>query len=200
MIPATLELERNWKTRALEQRPRLVLDRLPYHNAIAASDPLPGAYQTSLPSDLAVYLPRTVGQYPFGAFFVRIARALRAGEKNPELGLKPAELGESEADVAVSVANRARHGNYRIDLPAGEERVVGSYDRWCIYMLVVNEGATDAFLSFDGAADADGIPIAAGGGFYELVFGTVSEVRAIAIGGATNLRVNRGYRFPYPRG
>ncbi len=72
---------------------------------------------------------------------------------------------------------------YRVDVPAGAPLAIFAATRERCYSLVVNGGAGAAVITYGrNPADAtDGIPLAAAGvGFHELPFGTVSTMAVFA--------------------
>lgn len=210
-----VDLERTWRSRLKRERPELVLDRfyaeangLPsVSSGEVASEPLPMTYQTGFPPEFAAHLPRVIGRYPLGAQLVRMARALELDELDEldpleteiTVSLKPPAMAEVDP-VVQTITNRTRHTSFRKLVEDGSDTPLLPFDPWCTYALFVNDGAVGAFLAFDKAADTDGIPLDANGGFYELTLGTVSEVRATGDGGQADIRINVGYAYPYPRG
>lgn len=194
MLATSVKLERTWRDRYLHQpAPRLVLDReQPY---MAASVPLPQAYQSGLSAEYFVHLDHVVGRYPLGPMFPRYVRAFRMGigaDEHPDLDWTPPA---KKAQPVLSIVNRARHTNYAVDVEDGSDEPIMPADEWRTYLLVVNNGGADAVIGFDKSA-LGGLLLASGGGFIELVTGTTSAVRAAGSGGNTTLTIVEGRAWP----
>jgi hypothetical protein len=196
MLAERIKLERTAVDRWLRRAPPvLVLDRdQPF---MAASRPLPQAYQSGLPAEFFAQIDGIVGQYPLGPMFPRYARALRAGiveaDDLPGLDWKPAS--GAKAVPVLAIANGARHTNFSLEVAASTDTPILPADRWCTYVLVVNTGANAASIGLD-KSSIGGLPLAAGGGFWEAQFGTKSEVRVTGVGGATTIHVVVGRASP----
>lgn len=194
MIAARVRLERTWRDRYLRlPTPELLLDReSPY---MAASAPLPQAFQSGLSAEYFVHLPQIVGRYPLGPMFPRYARALAAGvteHEHPGLDWTPPP---PEPAQVLAVANRAKHTTWQLMCPNGVDTPLLPVDEWRTYLLVVNNSAVDALIAYDKAA-TNGLRIAAGGGFHELTMGTTSALRGQGDGGDATLTVIEGRTFP----
>lgn len=202
MLAVTLELPRTWRARLRGEHPSVVLDRMT--QACTASAPLPLLYQTDFNLDAVDFLRRVVGRYPLGAQLVRMARAAAAGEDPEEsAGLAPAAApgSSAQAELVYTFANRAAHTNYRMFAAADADTPLLPREPHRTYLMILNVGAVAARIGFDRAASADaGFLIAATNGFYELTMGTVSEVRALGVGGVAELLIVEGTVYPYPSG
>ncbi len=76
-------------------------------------------------------------------------------------------------------------------------QLVIPYNGTRTYLMLQNKGAASVFVSFGFAANIiSGFELAAGGGFYEPVLGTVSSVHMISAAGSNNVVVVEGFRAP----
>lgn len=76
-------------------------------------------------------------------------------------------------------------------------QLVVPYNRTRTYLMLQNNGAAAVRVAFGRAADlTSGFVMAAGGGFYEPILGTVSSIHAIAAAGTNNVVVIEGFRAP----
>lgn len=109
---------------------------------------------------------------------------------------------EAEADAMVPAgAARGRDTNLRQNLTnflfqaVVTSDLIVPYNPGRIYIMIQNLGAANVFLAFGKPATvSDSFRLAAGGGFYEPILGTVSSVHGIAAAGAQNVIVVEGFR------
>lgn len=196
MVPGRIQLQATWATRYQRvAAPSFAIGDLTELQGLGVGEVLPYAYQTDFPPEFAEILPGECGRYPLGPFLPRYERAFAAGlgvDDIPELDWTPPA---KEAAPVLTIANRARHTNFRQDIANGVDTPILPSDPFRTYLLIVNEGATDCFVGFDKSSN-DGIPLANGGGFIELTLGTTSAVRAQGDGGATVIKVLEGRTYP----
>lgn len=196
MVPGRIQLEATWATRyqRVPAPSYEIGDLEPFQGACVGAT-LPYPYQTAFPPEFAEILPGECGRYPLGPFLPRYERAFAAGlgvDDIPELDWAPPP---TDPAPVLTIANRARHTNFRQDIADGVDTPILPSDQYRTYLLIVNEGATDAFIGFD-KASTDGVPITNSGGFIELALGTTSAVRAQGDGGATVLKIVEGRTYP----
>jgi hypothetical protein len=76
-------------------------------------------------------------------------------------------------------------------------QLVVPYNRLRTYLMLQNNGAAAVRVGFGREADLNsGFAMAAGGGFYEPILGTVSSIHAISAAGTNNVVVIEGFRAP----
>lgn len=183
MVP--IPLEQTWRSRFMGERRVLYLSTH-YVQAMTVSRALPQLYQTGWPPELIDFVPRVVGRYPVGAQLVRQARML-APRQAP-----------SEAAPALSIANRVQHTTTRMTVTT-EETPVLPFDAWRLHIMLINDGPTnDILVAWGGEDAANGVRLVPNGGFIEFALGSVSEIRAVAVGGSSQLNIVEGLAYPYP--
>lgn len=142
--------------------------------------------QTGFPADYFAYMPDAAESFPVAPILASVARGLQVQVRRRDAPRR--------RTPAVQQESRATHTSFRLTF-AGEIIVLPkSLQR--SYAFFINTGAFDIFLAFGKEADAAAIPLRTPDGFYELTFGTVSEVRAFCPGGTGELRVVEGLYFP----
>ena len=148
----------------------------------------PPELQTDLPTDNTISFEAASG-VPQPAVVTRAYRdATRENLATPVPSTPPA-----------AISHQQECSTFGIGVAPGSTKILPFDERRC-YLLIVNVGAIDAVVSFQTNANDIAIPLLAGGGALELIYGTVSDVYAgsLVAGFAATLCVTEGLRFPEP--
>lgn len=153
-----------------------------------AAGPRPPELQTDLPTDNTVTF-RAASGVPQPAVTTRAYRVANEQQLTTPVPNTPPQ----------AIAHQQECSTFGIGVAPGSTKILPFEERRC-YLLIVNVGAIDAVVSFQTNANDIAIPLLAGGGALELIYGTVSDVYAgsLVAGFAATLSVTEGLRFPEP--
>lgn len=144
-------------------------------------DILPQSLQAALPSSI-LYQPEHIGgSLGFGP-------PARLGDMWDQL--------EAEAEAAPGAVADLRQvlNNFLFKATPLSELVI-PYNAARIYLFMQNLGTADVFVGFGRVATLlDGMRMAAAGGFFEPILGTVSSVHMIAATGTQNVVIIEGLK------